>query len=728
MRRIETWVATTLFAFGIILGMVYLSVSTGSADVASKSNAAEFRSSDQKQDGENNDDGFEERRFRKQVILKDEKYSEMDSEVIESGSLSRGDRYLIGGNYALALDYYSEYSQSAVAGQSAFLIRQAICLEKQQEFERAAKKYFRAINNRANDSHQLIATAGFARCLLKNGDRKKALDVLSAVVLKLDGYPGVPSEVVALIVYEYSRTLEAYAVPARPGLIEPKGVAFEDFTIQPEELLSMVDGGIQQQTPELEETAEVDPEENAVKRFPVGRGIVILQKPSSALSTISVGASTGLTPILSLITQLTSAAELQLVVSQQASSVLQRHSRAIELRTQPMSSVLDQLISPYDLAWYQLDSVVHVVTHSELAEEKLVTQFWVDAALRGMRLFEISYPDNDRRHSSLLSKANLNLIQERYQAASNLYQELMQSNPKDEVLAKLFFNQGKLQILMENPQDAVRLLYLATDQSLDPDVQSSSYSLLGKIELSFGSLQSSIQSSRRGVATAINNEQRQYAALNLARAYLLAGDPFSANNAIFKQQQRIVDPNDKAMASIIGSFARFNGTSDQYGIEVARNRLLRSVAAVKDEQFVSFADCYFAANAYRQLGFDGKAMEKLKLALQKPDIGQWNQQVLFELAILLNKKGKTAEAIVSFQSLVGKDEKWSLLALERLASIYSETGQTDLCIEACKQLWQANLNEAQKRSALEMLGGAFQQKGEHHAAALCFSGMLPNSF
>ena len=243
-----------------------------------------------------------------------------------------------------------------------------------------------------------------------------------------------------------------------------------------------------------------------------------------------------------------------------------------------------------------------------------------------------------------------------------------------------------------------------------------------------GKLDLSIQSSRRGLATATNDHQRQFAALNLARAYLLLGEPFSANNVIFKQQQSISDSDHKAMASILGAFARLNGTRDDYGIRVARNRLMRSAAAVQNSQYQSFADCYFAAISFRQLGFDDRAIDKLVLALSMPDVGQWQRQILYELAVLQKKTGNNQAATAGLKSLVETDDRWSLLALEQLASIYSETDQTELCIRTCKQLWQANLTENQKRSALELLGGVFQQKGEHHSAALCFAGMLPHSF
>ena len=131
----------------------------------------------------------------------------------------------------------------------------------------------------------------------------------------------------------------------------------------------------------------------------------------------------------------------------------------IVLRAQPLSTVLDQLLGPFELAWYQLDSELHVVGLTELAADIPPNQFWFDAAQRAMRQFEMSFPENERRLSSLLARANLSLIQNRLDIALNHYRELVQSQPRDELLAKLFFNQGKLQALLKQPQEASRLFY-----------------------------------------------------------------------------------------------------------------------------------------------------------------------------------------------------------------------------------------------------------------------------
>jgi hypothetical protein len=74
------------------------------------------------------------------------------------------------------------------------------------------------------------------------------------------------------------------------------------------------------------------------------------------------------------------------------------------------------------------------------------------------------------------------------------------------------------------------------------------------------------------------------------------------------------------------------------------------------------------------------------------------------------------------------DDPWNQRALEQLAQIYIATDSPEQCIDVCKRLWELPLSEPQKRIVLQLLGDAFQMKGEHYTAALFFAGIVPNQF
>ena len=55
-------------------------------------------------------------------------------------------------------------------------------------------------------------------------------------------------------------------------------------------------------------------------------------------------------------------------------------------------------------------------------------------------------------------------------------------------------------------------------------------------------------------------------------------------------------------------------------------------------------------------------------------------------------------------------------------------GEDDPAIPPLPDGWKSELDDQQKRTTLQLLGEAYQLKGEHHTAALCFAGMLPDKF
>jgi tetratricopeptide (TPR) repeat protein len=237
-----------------------------------------------------------------------------------------------------------------------------------------------------------------------------------------------------------------------------------------------------------------------------------------------------------------------------------------------------------------------------------------------------------------------------------------------------------------------------------------------------------IRAGRRGLATAVCAEQKQTASLNLARAYLLHDDPFSANNALFENRDSFNDDRAKNLASLLGAYARFIGVKNKAGMLNARNRLFSAIAMIPDSEYASFADGYFAAHAFQELGFTEHAVDKYLLALSRPDIGAWQRRILYELALAKKAIGETEAAMSILQSMVDrKDDPWNRLALRQIAEIFAESKQTSACIETCKKLWQSDLNDEEKQAVLHILGIAYQQQGEHYSAALCFAGILPDS-
>ncbi len=698
MMRVEIWIFTTLFALGVIGGMTYLNV-TGVSIRNDKANH-DFRATLVEDQDSNS-------------IVDDSNLKNADPEY-NNALLQTGDRYLVAGNYALALDRYFEFEKAIPRAGTATVLRQALCYELQQRYSRAEKEYHRVMTTAPNVHHQLLGIAGLCRCLMRMGKLRESLSVLADQTLKIDEYRGVPDEILAPLVYQFAEVLLINAAGVETNLLGPNDPAFEDALPKPELLLRVIDETKQEVRRSIESPTEIS--------------VKILQKPSNSANVITASVVADIEPVLMLVSRLTTESDLELLISERAAAAIQNRSKSVKLQSVQLSTLLDSLLGPFGLVWYQIDSELHVVMQDELDPAIAPKQFWFDSAQRALRRFEVRFPDDFRRNLALLSRANLSLIQNQLDSSANLYQELVQAQPGDEVLAKLFFNRAKLQLLLGKNVEANRLFYLAIDQTLEPRIESSSYCLLSSNLLSAGDLEMAIRTSRRGLATATCPEQKQTASLNLARAYLLNDDPFSANNVLFENRDSFNEESAKHLASLFGAYARFIGVKNKTGMLNARNRLFSAIAMTPDSDYASFADCYFAAHAFQELGFTENANDKYVLALSRPDVGTWQRRILYELALAKKGTGQTEEALSMFQTLVDRnDDSWNRLALHRIAEIFAESNQTAACIETCKKLWQSDLTDEEKKAALQVLGIAYQQQGEHYSAALCFAGILPDS-
>ncbi len=714
MKRIEIWRFATLFLTGLVIGMGCLMLWGPSGN-------------DPEDSVDRTIDPIEvaERQFN---VLKSIPSPDIDpEEVITAGeTLAKGDYFFSGGNCSLALENYKSLGPAS-QDDSSVLLRKAACYELLSKLDAAEVIYRSAMSQASNQNHQLLAMSGFGRVLIKQQKIDEAISILAEQLLRIDQHGTMQGETRSQLFFEYAKAIEAKLIAesfspkvhpvskvdtlnSQPAdLLQPYSLAVVTSLNNPIDYLNMID-----QPPPAD---AFDPPKTPTSK--------ILQRPSDSVSTISVTVSVGLQSVPLLLSQVTELAELELQLSEKTQEVIAGRSRLVEIQSTTLSSYYDQLLISFGLVWKQVDNVIYVVSIDELDDDNLFREFQFQSALRSFRRFEIDFPDNPFRKAATLSRARIAVLADDFDRASNLFRELEQSHPVGETRAKSFFNEAKLSLLLNRPEEAIELLYRAIDQTSEANVEASGYCLLSQLHVTTREIKEAVRTGRRGLATAVTLEQRQSAALSLARAYLLDNDPYSANMTLFRNREMIIDPIHRLAAAFLGAYARSIGGSDSENVQIAKNRLLTALSVMQLDEFQSFADCYIASMAFESLGFREHAISMLTLALSKSDIGVWQRQVFFELAMLQKKMALPNEAIVTFRLLTDEEDEWKSKALIQLAGLYSETKQLDECIEACKLLWNSNLSEAEKISTLKLLGAAYQAKGQHYSAALCFAGMLP---
>ena len=719
MQPTQTWKISALFLAGLVVGLIGLNLYM----IPQLSNSAANLPSD----AEVLNEEMPDQRIRlvpASVSISDQfERSKTEAERAQD-ALQLGDNYFSSGNNVLALNAYQEYSELANPDSSNILLRIAACHEGDGHYQQAEKIYQTTISVTKDDNHRALAIAGLARVLIRQQETEAAISVLSEQGIKVRN--DLPRGTRAQLALQWACSLEQRALNAAMNAnstIKPVD-GIQDYSYP--ELLAVVKATL---TPDEFLTLVESPTPRPQANKPIPRmDLVILQRPSDSTDSISLSLSTSLQPTLLLLADIESKIGLRFQFSKNAQQTIESRSKAVELESTTLSTLLDHLLIPYGLVWRQNGLSISVITEMEDEQQGNPKEFLYASATRAFRSFEFEFQDEKFRTAALMSRSRLAAMQGNLQVAGNLYRELEQIQPTGESLASLFLNQGKLSMMLKKPDQAMKFFYQAVDQTLDPNIESSGYCLLSQLHLSAGELEESIKTGRRALAVAVTDRQKSFAAVNQARSYILTGDPFSANEALFKNRKSIeTDSHFADIASVLGAFARTQGLNEKYKVntEKAHVRLLSALHALPDSKDVSFADHYIGSLAFAGLGWKQLAVNELDRAIASPDIGVWKRQLSFEAAILTRDLGLFDSSLAKLQLLTTEDDIWRIRALEEIAGAFADSGRFAESIAIYRVLWQSQLNDQQKAETLQGLGLAYQQQGKHHAAVLCFSGILP---
>ncbi len=751
MLKAEYWIFSTLFALGVIGGLSYLlifpsdhpsPVQNQSAQTASMPASGDSKDSSSQADsdspftnllndiadsknGASSTDGFSE--------------DEM-MDLASVALLEEGDNLLVAGNFVAASTRFTKIQSIYGSFTSGISIRLGICAEFRGKYLSAEAHYQRAIGLKAPASHKWLAVSGVTRAKILNGKETEAFRILSDLFLQSLGDHEMPEEVEAQITYQLATIAQRLAlVDYNFDLSQPQGIGF--LTTDPDlgVMLAVLDertsnsGAAKQQRAKTESSDPGDSIDPADKLRlpeegkPPAQIVEILQRPNANIDLMVININAPInTSVAILAKQIAAAAELELFASPRAQAVIANRTKSLFVQGVPANLILDHLMLPLNLYWQQDGKRIQIHSQDEKSSSPELQQFWMDVAERTFRRFTVAFPGDNRANSALLSRGNLKYIHDDLDGAYIHYQELLKQNPKDELLARLFFNLGKIHVRFGRNEDAVKQFYHAADQTYERELQSSGYWMAGQLSLETGEIQESIRAAGRALATAQNDLQKRLAALTMARSYLISNQPFSANRVLFENRSAFNDSDLEPTAAVLGSYARYVGVTDERSLKAERERLLTAVVMAPDEQYSNFIDLYVAARAFQEMGFQNEAIEKLNQAADSTTIEFWKRRFLFEMAVQLTIADRNSDATAIFKFLVGDgDDEWITKSLIQLAKIYAKEKRASECIEICGRLWSSNLDDEEKQTTLNMMGNSYRLLGEHHSAALCFAGMIP---
>jgi tetratricopeptide (TPR) repeat protein len=704
MSKSNYWVFSTLFCVGVIAGLSFLLISSGVGHRSASDSASEIDSSRRPSPTRPLDE------MSMQADISDQQISRLRDE---------GNGYLMAGNFNAAAARFRRIQQREGKFSSDIVLRLALCTELRGNPTAAADLYERVIGLNPSMRHRLLAVSGLTRCWSKGSNQSEALRTLSGLLLdSLDG-DRLPEEIRAQVTYQLGSVYLNQALSNYHfDLSLPSGVAFQAAEPSVSKLIEMLDA------PELETEPPQD-----VPQLVDAPLFEVLQRPTHSIELVVVNARSPVKSLAEITRQLTAVCDLELLASPQAQIIVQSRTQSLSVKNASASLILDTLLLPLNLYWKQDGDQIHIQSFAELNSADAEQKIWAKAAERTFRRFNLAFPGDPRHQSALLSRANLNFIANDLESAANRYQELLNTAPRDELLARLFLNLGKLRMRFGQNAEAIQLFFQTVDQSYDPRLQSTSYWLAAQLSLEVGHVEEAIKTAGRALSTARTTDQKRQAAMTKARAYLLGRQPKAANQVLFDYRLAFRGSELESSASVLGCYARLVGSQEANSIKAERHRLLTALTTTRKQEYVNFLDIYIAARAFDELGFQSKTIELLTLAIESTTINEWRRRFLFELAIQEKVAGRLEEASSFLEFLISDqvDDLWRQQAMLHLTEIYATEGMAEKCIKLGERLLAADLNDSEKFTTLTSMGRAYRRLGEDHAAALCFLGMLPMS-
>ena len=696
MFRAEVWLTALLLATGTVGGVMY----NWPEPEVEKTVEAPVAPSKQ------------EEQSRGLSLIADRSQQAQPTAPLELDPLRLGDRLLLGGNFIGAYQQYSKLqNQSSGQPDDSLQVRLGVASELGGFLEKAEQHYRDAIQSSNEQSIQkLWALLGTARIWESQDRLDQAISLLSELYLMYEN-DVYPIELRLPISRRLSECLLKRFLQESLGKENTRWAPIEYFwcgtRIEP-----MIDSAVRLQTEAMNTPAA---------------SLQVIQNPLNDVELALVDANLQSHPLNLLIGDLTRDSGLQITVSPAARTTLSGRTLRANVAAMPVSVLLDQVLAPLGLAWFQQDGVVRIHGLSELTRQQK-NSFQIGRMQRSLRQLQLNTESGPERSAALMHDGNVLFAQMDYANAATRYRAARQLQPTGELNAKLYFNEAMLALTRKQREDALGGFYRALDQTLMPQLQALAYAHIAELELELGRPDKAIPAAARGLRLSNAPSRRAKNLMILAKAYLFEEDPFSANQVLFDNSPSLSDPRRQRMASVISTYARFRALKPVSGLQNEGERLVLALAALRPEDPSGFLDHLLISRAFDDVGFRSKAIDHLSIASNNVATGYWENRIRFELADMLYQAGDLDQAKQVLRTLQ-QSEGSALLIKRHVLEAKIAFGQGDhaACESLCSSLLTLPLNSEAKKETLELLGRTYQEIGKHYAAALCFAGLLPDS-
>lgn len=620
-----------------------------------------------------------------------------------------GEQYLIEGEPAKALREFDLIADNQDrTGDERFHYHCGLCCEALGQFERALSEYGLALSAASDETLIALCRLGQARVWRAIGHVDMARLMLAPVWLTNDHPDRAPP----------ARPFAAYLL-ADALVSECMAETAAESTDDSGLLLPRWEFDILEQS--LMRTA---PNRKAESGRVLSGVQVIAVKTGDSLD-VELQCRLNRMSLTNLIDALCRAAGIRTTWTPTARQAVSGRTAEICLSRARLPMCLDALTATVEVVWVPGNREIRLLARSE-ADRSILEAYHRAAARRALEHAVEQHPDFRLCPYALVALGNLCFQEQRFADAERYYKEMVSTYPRSVARSDASFNLGKLYLRHNRPDPALESFWRVVDGGAPPATASAAYLYIGRLLLDAEQPRRAISPLIRATQLATESTVRTRSVLSLAAAYLLYGNPKGANEVLMDFRSDV--ESQELQGSFLSALARYRVASSRSQRLYDGEALLSAADTVRSEDFFGRYGWYLRGSAYQELLLPEVAAQVYEAALNADRPLPYRDAMAYGLGVCLSETGEPAQAAARFEEVMQyAGPQWRRRAAFRLCQLQLDTRQPQTAVRTARTLVDECTVQADKARAMQLLGAAYQQLGDHQSAALCFAGSLPGA-
>jgi len=431
-------------------------------------------------------------------------------------------------------------------------------------------------------------------------------------------------------------------------------------------------------------------------------------------------------PVLELLAELARACGYRVRGTREIQQVLSARAMKLEARKVSAAILLDGLLSADNLLW-TFDGEELQVISGDGSDAAAIDAARIRKAERSLQHALSTAPDHPWAPAAYISLGKLRTHASDLPGAERFLEQTARIYPRSEFDSCAAFNLGKVRLVLGKLPEARDAFLRSVDASHGKPLEPAGYLYAGRISLELGQPRSAIIPLQRAVALKGSPQVTSVANLTLAAAYLLGGNPASANTVLLNYKAELSDEPHRDVTAFLSALAQFRSSEHD---TVRRGRdsraLVTSLAHASEKRPFCWAIPFLAAQGAAELNLDDEARRLYEIVALSPYHHSLQDASLYALASLRWNAGEQAAAVDILAGLVDSGSgDWQKHARIQRCGYSLELSNGSAVLTDGQRLLRENLSSEERARVLQFMGKALQRQGKHELAAYCFAGVSP---